>query len=108
MKVNQSSSNSVQSTEVSGTSHAERLRAIKEKKAQTAHQGQANDGATAQISTRAKEFSKAKEAAASAPDVREQKIAELKKKISDGKYKVDAGAIADRLVDEHIQTQDLE
>src|SRR5688572_14608329 len=44
---------------------------------------------------------KAGEIMKTVPDVREKKVQDLKKKIKDGTYKVDAKKVADRLVDEH-------
>lgn len=38
--------------------------------------------------------------------VDEAKVARLQKLIDEGKYKTDARAIADRLVDAHLETQD--
>lgn len=67
----------------------------------------ATDGAKAEISFKVKELAKAKDVAASAPDIREQKIAELKRKIEAGKYKVDAEAVADKMVDEHLRTSQI-
>ena len=61
------------------------------------------ESARAEISGRAREFAAAKEAASGAPDVREERIAELKRRIASGSYKVDADAIADRMVDEHLR-----
>ncbi|MBU6375904.1 MAG: flagellar biosynthesis anti-sigma factor FlgM [Bdellovibrionales bacterium] len=58
--------------------------------------------ANTEISGKAREFARAKEVAAQAPDVREDRIAELKAKIAAGNYKVNSQAIADRMVDEHI------
>jgi negative regulator of flagellin synthesis FlgM len=54
------------------------------------------------ISARGKEFARAKEVASGAPDVREEKIAELKRRIEAGHYHVDADKIADKLVDDHL------
>jgi len=61
------------------------------------------DSARPEISARAREFAQAKETASAAPDVREDRIAELKRRIASGSYKVDADALADRMVDEHLQ-----
>jgi len=58
--------------------------------------------AKTEISTKARDFAKAKAAAGEAPDVREQKIADIKARIASGKYEVNAQAIADRMVDEHL------
>jgi len=60
--------------------------------------------AKADISPRGREMAYAKEVAQAAPDVREEKIAELKRRIAAGQYNVDPDAVADRLVNEHIRT----
>lgn len=52
------------------------------------------------ISKRAQDIKKAKEIATAAPDVDEAKVARLQKLIDEGKYKVDAGAIADKMISE--------
>lgn len=65
------------------------------------------NGVHASISERAREMAEAKKIAGAAPDVREDKIAELKKRIASGEYKIDPGKIADRLVDEHLETASL-
>ncbi len=57
-----------------------------------------------EISAKAREFAKAKEVASSAPDVREQRIADIKARIASGKYEVNSQAIADKLVDEHVSS----
>ena len=54
------------------------------------------------ISTRAQDIKKAKELATPSNDIDEAKVARLQKLIDEGKYKVDAEAIADRMVDEHL------
>lgn len=56
----------------------------------------------AEISTQAKDMAKAKQLAMEAPDVRENKIAELRERIAAGKYQVDSKAVADKLVDDHM------
>jgi negative regulator of flagellin synthesis FlgM len=61
-------------------------------------------GAQASISAKAKDFVQARSIASDAPDIREEKIAELKRRIASGGYKVDADEIADRMVDEHIKS----
>jgi negative regulator of flagellin synthesis FlgM len=57
------------------------------------------------LSDRAQMMAKAKEIA-SAETIDEAKVARLQKLIDEGKYQTDAGAIADRLVDEHMQFPD--
>lgn len=54
-----------------------------------------------ELSERAQRMSKAREIASDST-VDEAKVARLQKMIDEGKYNVDASAIADRLVDEHL------
>ena len=54
------------------------------------------------LSTASKEAQTAKEVIASEPDVREDKVAELKKRIESGNYPVDNKAVADKIVDSFI------
>ena len=56
-----------------------------------------------ELSPRAQEARRIKELANSAPDVDEAKVAKLRQLIEEGKYQVDAQAIADRMVDEHLE-----
>lgn len=59
------------------------------------------------LSPKAKEIAdaraKATEIARNTPDVREDKVAEIKKKIADGTYKVDSGKIADGIAREAMR-----
>lgn len=61
--------------------------------------------ANVNVSERAQMMQKAKDIA-SQSSVDEAKVARLQKMIDEGKYKVDAQAVADRLVDEHINIPD--
>lgn len=54
------------------------------------------------LSPRAQEMKKIKEAALAAPDIDEEKVARLQKLIDQGQYKVDAKEIADKMVDEQV------
>lgn len=54
------------------------------------------------LSQRAQDIKKAKEIAMATPDVREDKVARLQKMIDEGKYKVEAKDIADKMVDEEV------
>lgn len=55
------------------------------------------------VSERAQQIKKAKDIASKdLNSVDEAKVARLQKMIDEGKYKVDAEALADRLVDEHL------
>jgi negative regulator of flagellin synthesis FlgM len=65
---------------------------------------QSNVGASrVEVSERAQDMKKIKELAMKAPDVDVEKVARLQKLIDQGQYKVDAKAIADRMVDEELQ-----
>ena len=54
------------------------------------------------LSPALKETQLAKEIIASEPDIREDKVSELKQKIESGKYTIDNKAVADKLVDSFI------
>ncbi len=56
-----------------------------------------------ELSPKALEAKKIKELALAAPDVDEAKVAKFRKLIDEGKYNIDAKAIADRMVDEHLE-----
>jgi negative regulator of flagellin synthesis FlgM len=106
MKVNPATTQAVQNKDVAGTSSAKRS----EKAGSTSASSKASaksaetSSAKTEISAKAREFSKAKEAASGAPDVREEKIAELKKRIASGNYQINAEAIANKMVDEHVSS----
>ena len=55
------------------------------------------------VSSKAQAMAKAKEIASN-QDVDEARIAKLQSMIDAGKYKVDAKAVADSMVDEHLKT----
>ena len=59
--------------------------------------------ANAEISAKSKEFAQAKSVATGSPDVREDKIADIKRRMAEGSYKVDHEAVADRMVDDHLR-----
>lgn len=54
------------------------------------------------LSDRALEAKKIKELAMAAPDVDQAKVEKFRKLIDEGKYKVDANAVADKMVDEEL------
>lgn len=54
------------------------------------------------LSPRAQEMKRVKELAMAAPEVDEAKVAKFQKLIDEGKYKVDAKSLADKMVDEHL------
>lgn len=59
------------------------------------------------VSTKAQEAKRIKELAKAAPDVDMEKVAKFRQMIDEGKYKVDAKAVADRLVDDELSLQNL-
>jgi flagellar biosynthesis anti-sigma factor FlgM len=60
------------------------------------------ESARVDVSDRAQHMQRAKELAAGGDEIDEAKVARLQKMIDDGNYKVDADAVADRLVDTHL------
>jgi negative regulator of flagellin synthesis FlgM len=103
MRVNPNVNPNIQGTKTEGpkkteqTAQPERARQIE----QLAKTKDSSGPARAEISDKGKEFAKAHAAASAAPDVRESRIAELKKRIADGNYKIDSDKIADRMMSEH-------
>lgn len=107
MKVDSSSPQTVQNSEVAGGKKVNKNATANDAKKTTTSAAPTDSEVKAEFSSRAKDFSKAKQVASETPDVREAKVAELKKRIAEGKYKVDANAVADRMVDEHLNTAGL-
>lgn len=54
------------------------------------------------LSERAQDMKKIKEVAMRAPDVNAEKVKKLQALIDGGNYKVDAGKVADKMVDSHL------
>lgn len=104
MKVNPSVSQSIQNTQTDATKRSdqtaktERARHI-EQMAKT--QGSTLTSSKAEISDKAKDFAKAHAVASAAPDVREDRIAEIKRRLASGDYKVDSDAIAEKMISDH-------
>ncbi len=108
MRVNQSGNNSVQGADVAGARQTGKAAAAQDsKKSGKSGESAPNDSVKADLSAKGKEFAKAKSVAADTSDVREDKIAELKRRIAAGKYEVNADAIADKMVDDHLKTVDI-
>jgi negative regulator of flagellin synthesis FlgM len=111
MRVEQSKSNGVSSAETGGAKQTGRAaapqnakKADKSEKASSSETDRAHrQGARTEISSKGKEFATARAVATQTPDVRDDRIAELKKKISEGNYKVNADAVADRMIDDHLK-----
>lgn len=66
-----------------------------------------SDAVKIDLSTRAQDVRQAKELAMASPDVNMDKVEKFRKLIDEGKYKVDAKSVADRMVDEHLKLSGL-
>jgi negative regulator of flagellin synthesis FlgM len=64
--------------------------------------GSADQDAIVNLSQASKEAQKIREIIASEPDVREDKVADLKERIESGRYTIDHAQVADKLVNELI------
>lgn len=102
MKVDNNRISSSEVAQSSAAKKADKAKEAKEKKSAAATE--ILGAAKTEISPKAKEAAQAKAVATSAPDVREERVAALKKQIAEGKYKIDADAIASKMVDEHLAT----
>ncbi len=103
MRVSNNSSQAVQTNEAAGAKKTAKAQEGSSSQKSASVGAQIEGSTKTDISARAKEFSKAKEVAASAPDVREERIAELKRRIQSGAYQTDPNAIADKMVNEHLK-----
>jgi len=61
-----------------------------------------NDAVKMDFSSRAQDIRQAKELAMGAPDVDQSKVEKFRKLIDEGKYKVDAKSIADRMIEDSL------
>lgn len=60
-------------------------------------------GASVEISPEAQLMKQASEIAKNAPDLRLDKVEQLKKSIKEGSYQIESSKIADRLVEDHLK-----
>ncbi len=76
---------------------------IKKKHTGTSVKPSADEFSSAKVnlSERAQDMKKVRAAMDSTPDVDEAKVAKFKSLINSGNYKVDSGAVADKMVNEH-------
>lgn len=65
----------------------------------------ARQATNVEVSDRAQEAKRIKELATAAPDVDMAKVEKFRALIESGQYKVDARSVADRMVDEHLETK---
>ena len=108
MRVNQTGTSNVSNNETTskteGTSKTKKTQKTDSSNETSKTSGSNATDVKAEISTRGRELLKAKQTATEAPDVREERIAELKRRIQAGAYKVDSAAVADKMVDEHMSS----
>lgn len=102
MKVSNNTPPSTQMVEQSKS--AERSQAGERAEAKATGDKNIDGNSMVRISDDAKLMQKATEMAHSAPDVRADRVAALRAQIDSGTYHIDAGAIADRLLTEHLGT----
>ncbi len=100
MKINNSIGPNIQSLE---NSKSKALDGNSKAKPEGAKSSQDLEGSSnVKLSERAQMMSKAKDIAANSGDIDESKVSRLQKLIDEGKYNINASAIADKLVDEHM------
>lgn len=103
MRVNPGVSQSIQGSQTEGLKKTEQT--AKTDRARTSEgvskNTESSSPARSEISEKAKNFAKAHAAASATPDVRDERIAELKKRIAGGEYKIDSDAIAEKMMSEH-------
>jgi negative regulator of flagellin synthesis FlgM len=78
--------------------------AKKSSNASTSDAAASSQATKVELSPKAQDIKKIKELAMNAPDVDSNKVEKFKRMIADGSYKVDAKAVADRMVDEHMMS----
>lgn len=107
MKVSNKLPNAMQNAEAAKSAKAsgpESILDTKKSRASSAVSGaEISQSAKVDVSQRAQDIKRAKELATPSNDIDEAKVARLQALIDSGKYKVDAEAIADRLLDEQMK-----
>jgi negative regulator of flagellin synthesis FlgM len=104
MKVSNKLPNPMQSAEAAKSaksSGADALDGKKNAKDSVASAFDTADSSRVEVSSRARDINKARELATPGDSIDEAKVARLQALIDSGKYKVNAEAVADRLLDEH-------
>ena len=92
-----------QAAKTSQTSAANSSKKTGQAEAAQTNSAQGSQAAKVELSSRAQDIKKIKELAMNSPDVDANKVEKFKRMIAEGTYKVDAKAVADRMVDEHLQ-----
>lgn len=80
----------------------EKVNSKKATAAQDILQNSKSEAVKVDLSSQAKDIRQIKELAMAAPDVDLSKVEKFQKLIDEGKYKVDAKAVADRMVDDSL------
>ena len=103
--INQANSSAIQGSDVTGANSAKKSEKIKTSVYDSKASGSASksDSVKADISSKAHEMAQAKQIATDAPDVREAKVAALRDQIKNKTYNVSSEAIADKLVNDHLE-----
>ncbi|HAG90880.1 MAG TPA: flagellar biosynthesis anti-sigma factor FlgM [Bdellovibrionales bacterium] len=104
MKVGNKVNPSVQNLNTNTTDKLN-LKSKKEPMSHAEKMGHLKSSSHVDVSERAQMMNKAKQIA-SQDSIDEAKVARLQKLIDEGRYNVDASAIADRLVDDHLSTME--
>ena len=104
MKVNQSGNAPIQGRESSESTRSGRAVSAKGAREAPSTEQTKETGAKLQISQKGKHAAKANAVATGAPDIREERVADLKNRIANGTYEVDRDALADRMVEEHLRS----
>ncbi len=102
MKVSNSSGQAAATLKEVASTKTEKSDSKKTSDKKSASSAEIGGSAKLNLSDRAQDIKKAKEVAMATPDVDEAKVAHFQKLIDEGKYKVDAESVADRMVDEHL------
>lgn len=103
MRVNPGVSQNIQGTQTEGLKKSEQT--AKPDRARQAEQVAKSRGISdtkaPELSDKGKDLAKAYAVASATPDVREDRIAELKKRIASGDYKIDSDKVAEKMIGEH-------
>ncbi len=67
--------------------------------------GEVFSGDRVELSPKAKEMQEAKRILGTIPDIREEKVAKIRKQIEDGTYQIDSEKIAEKMVTESLINQ---
>ena len=86
----------VQNTDAASTAGA---RTSAQRASQADHDASASKADSVTLSDTARSLAAARQAVEAAPDVREQKVADIKQQVSDGTYQVSAQVLARKIVD---------